>query len=126
MVSGVAVWQEDDGHEVLEQAVKIAEDAVPTGRKVSIASEVMFSAPVPTLVDLSEEAEMIVVGCNGRGAVGRVLLGSGQFGRDAQRKVSGRGHSCRSFAHAALRSGSSAGGDRLLARVGACAGHCIR
>jgi len=74
--SGVAVWQEDDGHEVLEQAVKIAEDAVPTGRKVSIASEVMFSAPVPTLVDLSEEAEMIVVGCNGRGAVGRVLLGS--------------------------------------------------
>jgi nucleotide-binding universal stress UspA family protein len=74
--SGVAVWQEDDGHEVLEQAVKIAEDAVPTGRKVSIASEVMFSPPVPTLVDLSEEAEMIVVGCNGRGAVGRVLLGS--------------------------------------------------
>ena len=74
--SGVAVWQEDDGHEVLEQAVKIAEDAVPTDRKISIASEVKCSPPVPTLVELSEEADLIVVGCNGRGAVARVLLGS--------------------------------------------------
>jgi nucleotide-binding universal stress UspA family protein len=74
--SGVGVWQEDDGREVLEQAVKIAEDAVPTDRKVSIASEVRCSPPVPTLVEMSEEAEMTVVGCTGRGAVTRVLLGS--------------------------------------------------
>jgi nucleotide-binding universal stress UspA family protein len=74
--SGVGVWQEDDGRKVLEQAVKIAEDAVPTDRKISIASEVKRSLPVPTLVDLSDEAEMVVVGCNGRGAVARVLLGS--------------------------------------------------
>src|SRR6201993_5007638 len=74
--SGVAVWQEDDGHKVLEQAIKIAEDAGPRDRKISIGSEVKCSPPVPTLVDLSEEAEMIVVGSNGRGAVGRVLLGS--------------------------------------------------
>jgi nucleotide-binding universal stress UspA family protein len=76
MPSGVGVWQEDDCRKVLEQAVKIAEDAVPRDRKISIASEVKYSRPVPTLVDLSEEAEMIVVGCNGRGAVARVLLGS--------------------------------------------------
>ena len=74
--SGVAEWQDDDGRKVLEQAVKIAEDAVPKDRKIAIASEVKCSPPVPTLVDLSEEAEMVVVGCNGRGAVGRVLLGS--------------------------------------------------
>ena len=76
MPSGVAEWQEDDGRKVLEQAVKIAADAMPTDRKISITSEVKCSPPVPTLVDLSEEAEMIVVGCNGRGAVGRVVLGS--------------------------------------------------
>jgi nucleotide-binding universal stress UspA family protein len=74
--SGVAVWQEDDGRQALEHAVKIAEDAVKTGRKIAITSELKCSLPVPTLVDLSEEAEMVVVGCNGRGAVGRVLLGS--------------------------------------------------
>ena len=76
MPSGVAEWQEDDGRNVLEQAVKIAEDAVPTDRKIAITSEVKCSPPVPTLVELSQEAEMVVVGSNGRGAIGRVLLGS--------------------------------------------------
>src|SRR5271166_5229082 len=76
MPSGVAEWQEDDGRKVLEQAVKIAEDAVPTDRKIAITSEVKCSPPVPTLVDLSQEAAMLVVGSNGRGAIGRVLLGS--------------------------------------------------
>jgi nucleotide-binding universal stress UspA family protein len=76
MPSGVAVWQEDDGRQALEHAVKIAEDAVKTDRKIAITSELKCSPPLPTLVDLSEEAEMVVVGSNGRGAVGRVLLGS--------------------------------------------------
>lgn len=76
MPSGIGVWQEDDGRKVLEQAVKIAEDAVPEDHKVSITSELISSPPVPTLVELSEEAGMIVVGSNGRGAAARVVLGS--------------------------------------------------
>ena len=35
-----------------------------------------FSAPGPTLVDRSEDAELIVVGTDGRGALARGLLGS--------------------------------------------------
>jgi nucleotide-binding universal stress UspA family protein len=76
MPNGVGMWQEDDGRKVLEQSVKIAGDAVPKDRKISITSEVKASPPVPTLVEMSEEAEMIVVGSSGRGAVERVVLGS--------------------------------------------------
>jgi nucleotide-binding universal stress UspA family protein len=74
--AGVALWQEDDGRQVLEQAAKIAEDAVKPERKIAITTELRCSPPVPTLVDLSDGAEMVVVGSNGRSAVGRALLGS--------------------------------------------------
>jgi nucleotide-binding universal stress UspA family protein len=74
--AGVAVWQEDEGRQVLAQAVKIAEDVLKSDPRIAIKSELRCSPPVPTLVDLSEEAEMLVVGSNGRGVVGRVLLGS--------------------------------------------------
>jgi len=71
-----AAWQEDEGRRVLEEAVKIAEDATKTSRKIAISKELRVSPPVPTLAEMSGKAEMVVVGYNGRGAVGRVLLGS--------------------------------------------------
>ncbi len=74
--TGVAVWQEEQGRHVLEQAVKIAEDAINTDRKIEIKSELRCAPPVPTLVEMSEEAEMLVVGSNGRAGLARLLLGS--------------------------------------------------
>lgn len=76
MANGVAVWQLEDGNKALQEAVKIAEDANKTGRKIEISTEVKSSPPVPTLVEMSDDAEMIVVGSSGRGALARFFLGS--------------------------------------------------
>ncbi|AKN16951.1 hypothetical protein MHAE_01445 [Mycobacterium haemophilum DSM 44634] len=70
------VWLEDEGRKVVAHAAKIAEDAMPPERRVIVKSEVVFSTPVPTLVEMSSEAQMMVVGCTGRGALARGLLGS--------------------------------------------------
>jgi nucleotide-binding universal stress UspA family protein len=74
--AGVAVWQEEEGRQVLERAVKIAQEAVKTDRGLEVKSELRCAPPVPTLVNMSDEAEMVVVGSNGRGAMARLVLGS--------------------------------------------------
>ncbi|KAA1250625.1 universal stress protein [Mycobacterium simiae] len=74
--AGMATWQEEDARQVLEHSVKIAEDSLKTLRPTTINSELRWSPPVPTLVELSDEAQIVVVGSYGRTAVGRAFLGS--------------------------------------------------
>jgi len=68
--------QEEDARRIIAEAIKIAEDSIPATGRVQINNEVLFGPAVPTLVDLSKEAQMIVVGCRGQGALERALLGS--------------------------------------------------
>jgi nucleotide-binding universal stress UspA family protein len=72
----LGVWLEDQGRKAVAHAVKIAEDAMPTDRKVAVGSEIVFSTPAPALVKMSDEAEMIVVGSSGKAVLARGLLGS--------------------------------------------------
>lgn len=69
-----AAW-EANARDVIEQARKTAEAAAESALP-DIRSEVTCSAVAPTLIEASSRARMVVVGSNGMGAVGRLVLGS--------------------------------------------------
>jgi nucleotide-binding universal stress UspA family protein len=74
--SGFKQWQQIQGRRILRDAFETVEDRAQAARPSSVNTELLNGNSVPTLVGLSKEAEMIVVGCRGRGALRRRLLGS--------------------------------------------------
>lgn len=71
---------EKHGHEVLREARRTAENATNQSDAITVETELVTAGVLPTLVDLSKGADMIVVGCRGLGAIGRRLLGSVSWG----------------------------------------------
>jgi nucleotide-binding universal stress UspA family protein len=67
---------EDDAHQAIAHACKLAEDAMPADRKVAIKKELVYSSPALALIKLADQAELIVVGSSGRGLLARGILGS--------------------------------------------------
>ncbi len=69
-------WQKDDAQNVIERARKTLTSNLGEAKPPEVQIEMVYSSVVPTLIDASKEAWMIVVGSQGMGALGRLLLGS--------------------------------------------------
>ena len=77
MPPGFAEWQDEEGRKLLDNALKTVEEAGrDTGADIEVSTDMVSGPAVPVLADLSSSAQMIVVGCRGRGALARGLLGS--------------------------------------------------
>ena len=74
--AGLARWQRDRGRRLVDEALKLVEEASQHGGPAEVHSEVLASAAVPTLVELSKEAELVVTGCRGSARWPGQLLGS--------------------------------------------------
>jgi nucleotide-binding universal stress UspA family protein len=74
--SGLAQWQKAHGRRLLDDAVKIVEESCRHGDAPQTQTEVLPSAAIPTLIDLSKDAEMVVTGCCDTARQPGRLLGS--------------------------------------------------
>lgn len=71
-----ARWQVENAQKYIDEAVEIAQRVTPDDGPAQVDSAVLFSPIVPSLLDLSKEFEMVVVGSRGRSALTRTVLGS--------------------------------------------------
>jgi len=67
---------EEGARKLIADAITVAEETVQDGNHPPIDSELVIAAPVPTLVDLSKQAHIMVVGCRGQDALQRIMVGS--------------------------------------------------
>ncbi|RDH78149.1 universal stress protein [Mycolicibacterium moriokaense] len=73
-------WQKDNARQVIEQAEKLLQSSFDESKSVAVQTEVADGYIVATLVDATRDAEMVVVGSRGMGAISRAVLGSTSSG----------------------------------------------
>ncbi len=76
MPAGVLKWQQDHGRRLVDAALELVEEAAQHGGPAGVHTEIFAAAAVPTLIELSRDAEMVVTGAQGSGRWPGRLLGS--------------------------------------------------
>jgi len=75
MPPGFQEWQEAQGRDIIRDARRIV-DSATQAESIQVDSEMVTGPTVATLIDLSKDAEMMVVGSRGLHGLGRLLLTS--------------------------------------------------
>ena len=71
-------WELSDRRaaELVTEALGWVTDAISQTPRIDVRHQVVSAAVVPAMVDMSQDADMVVVGCRGLGGVKGLLLGS--------------------------------------------------
>jgi nucleotide-binding universal stress UspA family protein len=69
-------WQKDNGDQVIERARTVLAASLDGAEPPPARTVMPYADVVPTLIEASKEASMLVVGSVGMGGLGRLLLGS--------------------------------------------------
>ncbi len=64
------------GQRFIDDAMRVVNASLGSEVRPKIRGDVLLSPTVPALVDLSKDAQLMVVGCRGQGLLERTLLGS--------------------------------------------------
>lgn len=76
LYADIPEWQREIAEQVIDQARLVVAVNVAGADRPEMRTEIIYSSVLPTLIDTSRDAWMIVVGRQGLGALGRLLLGS--------------------------------------------------
>jgi len=74
--AGVMRWQQDHGRRLVDEGVKLVEEVCQRSGPAGIHTEILASGAVPTMINLSKDAELVVAGSQGSGRWPGRLLGS--------------------------------------------------
>ncbi len=73
--TGIGQWQQQKAHKAVDDAMEVVTAVQRDVGPLEVGTEIYYSSAVPTLVDMSKGAAMVVVGSRRHGAIGS-LLGS--------------------------------------------------
>ncbi len=68
--------QQNQAEQVIGEAMQAVDDSTASDARPRVDTQIVFAGAVLTLIDLSQDAHLLVVGRRGQGMLRRVLLGS--------------------------------------------------